>query len=398
MNAVGIITEYNPLHEGHIHHISKAKELTNADCIICVMSGDFVQRGEPAIFNKYTRTRAALKAGVNLVVELPVRYSTSSSEGFAYGSTAILDKLGANSVVFGSECGDINILMSIAILLANESENYRQYLSEQLKKGASFPVARTQAICSILNKDYENILKSPNNILAIEYIKSIIKNNLSITPLTIKRSIDNYNSTSLDEMPSASAIREFIKNNTFEKEYICKELLNYTDISDFTPVFMEDFSSIINFKLGELLHLNKNLTSYADINDTLANKLINNFNYNNSIEDFITKCKSKDFTYLRIQRSLMHILLEITENTTDTIEYIRILGFDPIGQEYLSSIKKSIEVPLITKPSNCKKILRNIALEHLKQDIYSTNLYNYILGNKYNIPIENDYTKGPVRI
>lgn len=395
-NAVGIITEYNPLHEGHIYHINQAKHLTGADCIVCVMSGNFVQRGEPAIFDKYTRTQAALRAGVNLVVELPVQYSTSSSEGFAYGATSILNSLQVSHLVFGSECGSIDKLQDISGIISDEPDIYKENLNIYLKNGDSFPTARSKAIINILGNDYNDILDKPNNILAIDYIKAIKKHQMALKAQTIKRSADNYNNTILNGIPSSSAIREALKNNTSNSVDIKNQYLNYVPDDKFHPLFLEDFSPIINYKIGELLYNGECLAEFLDVNDTLAHKITNNFDYNNNISSLIALCKSKDFTYLRIQRSLIHILLGLKKECINAPEYVRILGFDELGQQYLSSIKNDCDIQLITKPANANKQLSLTAFKHFCEDIYSTNLYNFVLGQKYNTPIENDYKKGPV--
>ena len=213
MKAVGLVTEYNPFHNGHLYHLNKAMELTGADISVAVMSGDFVQRGEPAVLDKYVRASMALNSGVNLVVELPVNYAVSSAESFASGALKVLNYIKADSIAFGSESGDIERLSKLAhVLCDNEDTLYRE-ISKYTANGISYAAARQKVVEKLTDKDTAAILTSSNNILAVEYLKAIIKNNYAIKPYTIKRQGDSYNDTDIrSEYASATALRENLKN------------------------------------------------------------------------------------------------------------------------------------------------------------------------------------------
>ena len=260
MKAVGLITEYNPLHNGHIHHLNAAKELTGADLAVCVMSGNFVQRGEPAIIDKYNRAKAAIDSGVNLVVELPTYYALSSAEWFATGATLTLDALKVDSFVFGSECDNITLLSQCADILFREPDDYKAELKNNLANGNSFPKARHMALSKIYGKELTNVCESPNNILGIEYIKSVKKLGLAIKPKTIKRIEAGYHDGSLDNatisgIASATAIRNGIAQHI-------------NNLSDYMPENMAltsmDYNKDIAMKAkNEIMDLAKSYPQYA---------------------------------------------------------------------------------------------------------------------------------------
>lgn len=215
MKTVGLITEYNPFHNGHLYHIEKAKELTGADRVIVIMSGDYVQRGTPAVLSKHSRAHMALLNGASVVLELPVCYSCASAEFFAKGAVSVLDGLGCiDALCFGSECGNLEHLTSIAHLLSAEPETYRHHLQSSLKNGMSFPAARCHALKKMTGDAYASqILSDPNNILGIEYLKALKKLNSPIVPFTLKREFSGYHDTELhDCSSSASAIRKVLMN------------------------------------------------------------------------------------------------------------------------------------------------------------------------------------------
>lgn len=397
MKAVGLITEYNPMHFGHIHHLNESMLKSGADVSIVVMSGNYVQRGEPAIIDKYSRAAAAIDAGVNLVVELPVYYALSSAEDFAKGAVFTLEALKCENVVFGSEYGRIDSLYDIAAILANEPAEYKLHLKDYLSKGLSFPKARENAIKNIAGQDYFDILGNPNNILGIEYIKTIIKYSLNIKPLTIKRIISSYNETEINKdevVQSATALRAIINK---EKDLsLLKAMLPYSMYENIkngfnisTPVNADDFSLILNYKLSEIFNRNNNnkeqvtkeLCSYIDVTNDIANRIYTKFTGTHSFSQFGMLLKSKSYTLSRINRCLMHIIIDITTETKNkfdiqtNVPYVRILGFDKKGQDYLGSIKKSITTPLITKTADYSGLL--------KEDIYATSVYNQVCCNKF---------------
>ncbi|SKA92290.1 Predicted nucleotidyltransferase [Caloramator quimbayensis] len=407
MTTTGIIVEYNPLHYGHIYHLNKTKQLTNCDSIIAVMSGNFVQRGEPAIINKWARTKAALLSGVDLVIELPVIYSISSAEGFAFGAVSILNSLGIiDNLCFGSEIGNIDKLYYISKILYEEPEEYKYILKKYIKSGLSFPSARQQSLYKyIIDKndvnvninDIENIIKNPNNILSIEYIKSLIKLRSNIKPYTIERIINSYNDENLTGMiSSATSIRkniynEEIKNALPEYSY---EIIKNEEKNGRAPITIDDFSNILLYKLrSEEINY---ISSIADVSEGLEYKIKRASEDSVSINELIENIKSKRYTSARIKRILLYSLLGITKEIYDKkkkqpAEYVRILGFNSRGKELIKSIKEKSSIPLITNPSQKDT---NI----LELDIKATDFYVLGYKNKIYTSAKQDLKVPPVII
>lgn len=391
MKSVGIIVEYNPFHNGHMYQIDKIRNMYPDCCIVAVMSGNFVQRGEPAVIDKYTRAQMAVMAGVNLVIELPCIYSLASAETFAKGGVSILSALGVDYICFGSEYGELDYLQKIATILCNEPKEYKEELGNNLKKGLSFPAARQKAVAYVMQEDCDALSK-PNNILAIEYLKAIIKNNYNIIPITILRTGSGYNDMSLPDstntFASASAIRkELLASNTascysdFIPEClrpVYKNVLQYS-----APICLDDFSDLIIYKLLSDIQNNTDFSSYFSVSESLSNKLYKNVQYGMSATKLIESLKSKELTYSSISRALCNILLDNYNDSKKDI-YVKILGFDTTGQKYLSDYKKNCPVPLITKPALYKNILA--------KDAYASDIYNHIVYSKYNVLLKSDYT------
>ena len=398
MNVTGIITEYNPFHNGHLYQLTEAKKNTNADAVVCVMSGNFVQRGGPAIIDKWKRTEMALNNGVDLIIELPTYYAVSSAEFFAKGSVSILNNLGiVNNLFFGSECGDVEKLSKISKALVNEDDKFRILIKEHLSKGDTFAKAREKSLIEYLNDDaINNIITSSNNILGIEYIKSIIRLNSSIIPSTLKREGSNYNDKNLsNSFSSATSIRELLKNeNSIEK---LKNLIPNESLEVFKNlqknsypfVFDEDMFKFIKYKIQTNCI---NFNNIYEITEGLENKLIKEISSSISYEDFILKVKSKRYTYSKISRLLTHIYLGLDSDIFLNIEnpnnlYARVLGFNKTGRELLSLIKANSSIPLITK------VPRFIDNPLLKLDMQATAAYSN-LNNKINP--NSDYLISPI--
>ena len=398
MNITGIITEYNPFHNGHLYHLTEAKKNTNCDAVICIMSGNFVQRGGPAIVDKWQRTEMALNNGVDLVIELPTYYAVSSAEFFAKGAVSILNNLGVvNNLFFGSECGDVNKLTTIAKTLADEDSKLKYIIKENLAKGETFAKAREKALISYLNnEDLNEILTSSNNILGIEYIKSIIRMNSNIKPFTLKREGSNYNDKFLsNSFSSATSIRELLKQKaSIEslKDSIPKEsyeVLNNLYNNSYPFVFDEDMFKFIKYKLQTNCI---NFNNLYEIIEGLENKLLKEISSSNSYEEFILNIKSKSYTYSKISRILTHIYIGLDSDSFLNIDdtnnlYARVLGFNKKGREILSLIKRNSSIPLITK------IPRFSDNPLLKLDIQATAAYS-ILNNKLNP--NSDYLISPL--
>ena len=398
MNITGIITEYNPFHNGHLYHLREAKKNTNADAIICVMSGNFVQRGGPAIIDKWKRTEMALNNGVDLIIELPTYYAVSSAEFFAKGSVSILHNLGiVNNLFFGSECGDVDKLTALSKILVNEDTQLKSLIKEHLAKGDTFAKAREKSLIQYLKDEEVNkIITSSNNILGIEYIKSILRLNSTITPSTLKREGSNYNDKNLsNSFSSATAIRELLKNkNSLEnlKNLIPKEsyeIFSKLQDENYPLVFDEDMFKFIKYKIQTNCI---NFNNLYEITEGLENKLLKEITSSNSYEDFILKVKSKRYTYSKISRILTHIYLGLDSNTFLNIDnpnnlYARVLGFNNRGREVLSLIKRNSSIPLITK---VPRFTNNPLLQF---DIQATAAYAN-LNNKINP--NKDYLQSPI--
>lgn len=414
MNIVGLITEYNPFHNGHLYHIQEAKRVAKADAAVVIMSGNFVQRGAPAIMPKHLRAKSALLSGADLVLELPVCFATGSAEFFAMGAIALLDSLGCvDSICFGSECGDSEILRKIAKILLEEPDDYKKALQNALRKGMSFPQARQHALQGyFINNHFDasalaDVLSQPNNILGIEYMKALYQRNSSMKAYSIRRIGAGYHESELTEKySSASAIRQSLAKDSlsesiykqlpFAAQTIMKETFDMR-----YPVYANDFSLILKYKL--LQETKKSLTSYMDVSEDLANRIINLRNDFQSFDDFCDALKTKDMTYARISRGLLHILLDIrTEHLANYkkngyCHYAHILGFRKSSAELLSLLKGTSKVPLLTKLTQTED-LSEAGCQMLHQDIFASDLYESVITDKFETSFINEYRQQIVKV
>lgn len=391
--VLGIIAEYNPFHNGHALHLAKSKEETGAEFSICIMSGNFVQRGNTSIVNKWIKAEMALKNGIDLVLELPTVYSISSAENFAEGAIKLLNSLKiVDTVSFGSENSDINVLNRISGILYEEPKQYIEWLNSELKKGISFPKARENAILLYLNDPkYFNILNQPNNTLAIEYLKALKKYKSHIKPFSIKREKAFYNSNCIvDEYASATAIRNMVINKQYgdirkvmpvdSYNLLMQEIENKRYVLD-----ISQFEKEILYALRRLSTFD--LKKYPEINEGLENTIKNAANSCNTLPELINIIKSKRYTQTRIQRILLYILLDITKKdmyiSRKTIPYARVLGYNQKGKELISEIYKAN--PKITFVTSVKTFLdsssHKIYKEMLNKDILATNIYTLAYQN-----------------
>lgn len=402
MKIVGLITEYNPFHNGHQFHIERAKQLTGADSVIVVMSGNYVQRGAPAIMPKHLRAEVVLHAGVSMVFELPVCYATGTAEQFAFGAVSLLDKLGCiDAICFGSECGDIDLLKELSTILANEPIAYKEYLQDALRKGHNFPAARQLALKALFpDKDFDMLLEQPNNILGIEYLKALQRLNSNIVPYTIKRISSNYHDEDLQaKYSSASAIRNIIEHDSIQ------QLLG--QIPDFSiqllqechqkrfPVFANDFSVLLKHQL--LKETKSSLLKYADISEELANRIINERNNFIDFDQFCGLLKSKEITYTRISRALLHVLLDIKKTDYTGIEYARVLGFCKDDASIFTCLKEATSIPIITKLNTADSLSKNAKLM-LEKDMAASDLYESVITDKYKNKFINEKEHQIVRV
>ena len=432
MKVVGLITEYNPFHNGHKYHIQEAKRITRADYAIAVMSGNFVQRGTPALLDKYSRTEMALRNGVDLVLELPVCYATGSAEFFAHGAVSLLDKLGIiDTLCFGSECGNIDLLNEAAQLLLDKPETFDNQLQVFLKNGLTYPAARLKALQHYLEDNtvangqvLSQILTEPNNILGIEYVKAIRNLNSQVLPVTMQRISAHYHDSDLannNNVPpfdvsmvenltisSATSIRKAIDSRKdIPADYFEKirhsvpsdvfRILNDHYLKTY-PVTEEDFSLIIKYKL--LSEEGKVLSEYMDISSDLADRLKNISDYSHPIAELIQEIKTKNMTLTRINRALIHLLLNIRTASMEEYcqngytQYARVLGVKKESSHLLRKIEKSGRIPIITKVSKAEQQLKPLGMRMLSEDIFATHLYNQAIYEKFGTSIPNEYRHG----
>lgn len=410
MKVVGLITEYNPFHNGHKYHIDEAKRITGADYVVVVMSGNYVQRGAPALIDKYSRTKMALACGADLVFELPVCYATASAEYFALGAVSLLDKLGIiDDLCFGSECGDIKILTSLANILLDEQAEFRDILKNSLKQGKTYPEARMEALKAYAPHIDDSIISSPNNILGIEYIKALIELKSHINPVTITRKVASYHSKDLSKsdhntISSATAIRKSLKEevplSTLEHHVPEAVITLLRDQFNKTfPIYEDDFSPLLNYKIMEETEVS--LAEYSDITKDLANRIKNN-TCPLSYAQFASEIKSRQWTLTRVNRVLIHILLNLKQtnlkeyNETGYTKYARLLGFKKESSHLLRQITTNELIPVITKMGDAYKYLDNHGKSMLNEDIFASHLYNQVVYFKFGILLKDEYTRGVV--
>lgn len=405
--VLGIIAEYNPFHNGHLYHLKASKKLTAADYTVAIISGNFTQRGSTSIVDKWSKTKMALENGIDLVIELPVLYSISSAENFADGAIKILNSLGiVDYLSFGAETSDISILNNIANILYSEPEEYKKLLSIELEKGLSFPKARENALLDyIKNSDdivpenriidfekYSKVLSSPNNILGIEYLKALKKYKSSIKPVCISRFKAKYNSSNFSEnIASATAIRELIKNKNFDtiKTVIPLEsssvLMDCINSGCVVPD-LNRFEKEIIYTLRKMTI--EEIANIPDVSEGLEFSIKKAANSCNNINEFLDIVKSKRYTITRLQRILLYTLLSISKENMQLSKkvekpYIRVLGFNDNGKKLVSEIAtKNPELKLITSvkkfvDSNSNKDLQII----FDKDVLATDMYSLAFEN-----------------
>ena len=406
MKAVGVITEYNPLHSGHILHINMSKSMSASDVVVCVMSGDFVQRGEPAIIDKFSRARMALESGVDLVVELPVEYCLSSAEGFAEGAVTILNNLHIDSLCFGCEDADASSMSELVDILLNETADFKKCLTKHLNQGMSYAAARKEALSQYTGGKYDKFISKSNNILGIEYIKAVKKHNFDIKFLPVNREGADYNDEVYSDLsnPSATSIRTAILNGRLEEIALPSQTREVISNTSAFPVFFDDFANLLYYKLEqELIRTGYNkeefvniLSQYKDISTDMAGKIYNEYTKNcnascyPSLSAFAQIIKTKQYALSRIKRALLRIVLDLSSDASPE-SFIRILGFSGKGREYLSYIKTMDEnVPIITKVADYKELYYS--------QIHAHNVYRQVCNAKFGVSPVSDYLFKPIII
>jgi len=403
MKIVGLITEYNPFHAGHLYHMQQARELTGADYCVVLMSGSFVQRGEPAIFDKYLRTKTALLAGADLVLEIPAAFSTASAHEFAAYGVALLSAIGVDAAVFGSECGQIEILKQAAYALNHESAEFQERLRKGLKAGLTYPQARAKAL--EMEDTWASVLSSPNNILGIEYLRAAEDLHSPMEFYTISRKGSGYHEDTLADanFPSASAIRGIIRNSLSKDKDLLDILASHLPAvthpayTGAVPVFVDDFSELLNAAVLQM----QATFSIADLSPELAARLAKPPYFPLSFEERIQALKTRQLTYTRVSRALLHLVLGMREEDISRWKeegyalYARILGFRRQSSPLLSRLHKKSSIPLITKMADAAQNLSPSALALLEQEVYASHLYQTVRMKRSGV-FQNEYTEGLV--
>ncbi|MEH7234885.1 nucleotidyltransferase [Bacillus sp. JJ1562] len=362
MKAVGVIVEYNPFHNGHRYHLDETKKKTNADCMIAVMSGNFLQRGEPALVSKWARTKMALEAGVDIVIELPYAFATQKAQNFANGAISLLSALHCEKVCFGSENGTINDFEATVEFLKNNQQTYDQTTRQYLKEGYSYPKAASLAYSSLSNHDTYVDLSKPNNILGYHYVKAIYDQNSSMNAETIMRTSAGYHDETFshESIASATSIRKTLfsteKNIEEIKDYLptssAKWLTSYYEENQLFHRW-EEYFTLLKYKL--LTSTSSELANIYEAEEGIENRLLANISEATSFQDFMEKIKTKRYTWTRLQRLCVHILTNTTKkqlkpiNDNPVATYIRLLGMSQKGQKYLNHVKKNVELPILSK-------------------------------------------------
>ena len=405
--VIGVVAEYNPFHNGHYYHLQATKEITGAEYCVAVISGNFTQRGDTSIVNKWAKAYMAICGGADLVIELPTVYSISSAENFASGAVKILDNLKVvNAISFGAEANDFATLNNIANVLYDEPKAYTNILSHELKKGISYPAARENALMMYLNdiKRYANTLSSPNNILAIEYLKALKIQKSKLEPIMIKRKKVYYNDNKIvDDFASATAIRKLLQDGEYAN------LRKVIPRSSYTIIGQESRKGGMVLSLAkyekEIIYALRKMTveeiaDLPDVSEGLQFAIKNAANEANNLKDLISNIKSKRYTQTRIQRILLYALLgidkKLMENSRKVVPYVRVLGFTQKGKSLLSEIsRRNPKLNIITslkKYMNQNQNKNKVLAEMLEKDIFATDVYTlgYIGDSKANLDFTNN--------
>ncbi len=391
MHVCGIIAEYDPFHTGHAYQITATREALGSECaIVCVMSGNWTQRGGPAIISKHLRAKLALMGGADLVLELPLPYAVSSAEWFARGAVATLNATGiVTHLCFGSEAGEIDALQNIATCL--DSEEYKSFLHTYLDKGLSFPVARQKAAAQLIGSDADCI-SFPNNNLGVEYLRALFWCNSQITPMTILRQGAGHGEMPQGGFSSASYIRCCMRNGAWD------ELLPFLVPGEAALLANADLADTSHAERAFLFRLRSmseaELAALPDCGEGLSNRLFHSIQTCTSLEEILNETKTKRYTLARLRRIMICAYLGLSVNDCpDAPPYIRVLGMNKTGQVLLHSMRNKNTLPVLTKPAHIKRL--SSAAQHMFElENRATNLYGLCLSNVPKCGIE--WTEGPV--
>lgn len=415
----GIIGEFNPFHNGHRYILQEAKKRTKCDYMIVAMSGDFIQRGAPAIIDKAIRVKAALNNGADLVLQIPVVFSTATAELFALGAVALLHEAGVDTLAFGCETDDKEVLRMLADFFVHETPEYSIKLRDLLKEGKSYPAARAIAAASCINDErVSDILDGPNNILAIEYIKAMIRLNLNMRICPIKRAkVGHHALVMKDSFASATALRKAILSTDYKSDrlgiktptkilmkginaYIpkntAKDVIN--ELYAHQPISEDNMTLLLKYKLLSLQA--RGVGDYLEGTRDLSNRIYKSLDNYDSISELCAALNTKEMTYARLSRLMMHIILGIKQDSMDylkenPIPYIRVLGFRRDSSILLGMLKENSHSQIITSVKEAEKMLDEDKLSILEIDTYARELFKTVVeqGHSKSDPLHNDYTQ-----
>ncbi|WP_456275602.1 nucleotidyltransferase [Bacillus sp. AK128] len=393
MKSAGVIVEYNPFHNGHLFHLQQTKKVTNAECIVAVMSGNFLQRGEPALVSKWMRTNLALQAGVDLVIELPYAFATQKAEIFASGAISILEGLGVDEVCFGSESGNIDSFVQTVQAMNDKKSEFEEYLHLFMKEGNSYPTSAAKAFQKLELRDNIVDLSLPNNILGFHYVKAIFDQQAKLIPKTITRTGANYHDEHFQSptIASATSIRKALFSHTSDlddvKGYFPET--TYSGLLRYKKEFKqfhqwEDYFQLLKYKV--LSSSVDELENIYEMEEGLHNRIVSKIKYTTSFIEFMEALKTKRYTWTRLQRACTHLLTNTTKEVMKTASqnqsasYIRLLGMSQTGRAFLRQNKKEIKLPIISK-------LSSFSDEQLQLDIKAAQTYSMVLPE----PLRSDY-------
>jgi predicted nucleotidyltransferase len=402
LNALGLIVEYNPFHNGHFYHLAESKKETDADVVIAVMSGNFLQRGEPALVSKWERTKMALHCGIDLAIELPYAFSTQKANTFANGAVSILEALKCQSLCFGSELGEISSFIDANEFLLKSKQQYDELIKRQIKTGVSYPTALTNAFHELTNGKEFLDLSLPNNILGFHYVKAIREQQAQMKPFTIKRTSAGYHDQDFvsPTIASATSIRKSIFSNEGDiTKYVPNttfQILNEYKLDKGLLHNWEQYFHLLKYSIMTMTK--EDLLTIYEVEEGLENRIKKNILHAQSFQDFMKRIKTKRYTWTRLQRLCTHILTKTTKqqmsfiNDSETVPYIRLLGMSSKGQKYLRSIKKQIELPVISKLATFRHPV-------LELDIKAANTYNMIFEEPLRSKLlKAEYATPPIRL
>lgn len=375
MKVIGIIAEYNPFHLGHLYQINKVKEMYPESIIIAIISTNFTQRGDISIINKWNKTRICLENNIDLIIELPTLYASQSSDVFAYGALRILNEFKIDTLVFGTESNDISTLYKLANTQLNDP-NYNILVQKYLNNGINYPTATSKALIELTNMTIDK----PNDLLALSYIKEIIKNKYDITPVSIQRTNDYHDKSIKSNIISANLIRKLYQDNQNIEKYIPNNVNSFI----YNNININKAFPLLKYKI---ITDKDNLNKYLTVDEGIENRIIKNIKKVNSWNDLVISIKTKRYTYNKINRMLLHILLGIKKEDNNNDIYLRILGFNLSGRKYLNKIKKEINIPIYT---NYKDNISNV----LDIEFKSTYIYSIIVNDSS--LIEQEYNNKPI--